>query len=129
MATVFSSADINGLKRTHFSQLLSYIENYESNNNNWRDKKLIRKRHYELKEWIEGIYDHTCDPNNIIPKKDTIKYHNRLYIKVGKTETIKKGAIYSLYGGKLKPVYHQPGIIAGSTPDCYLIEICFYNPI
>ena len=69
MATVFDQVDIDGLRITHFNQLLTYIQDAESQGWYYGIKKSFVTRHNELKEWVEGILSYACSEGVIIPKR------------------------------------------------------------
>jgi hypothetical protein len=69
VAIVFDSIDICGLRKTHFNQLLSYIEDAESLGWYYGNKKQFNQRHDDLCKWLEGIIDHAGRDSVIIPKK------------------------------------------------------------
>ena len=56
MMTDSNKVSIEGLRHTHFSQLIDYLIYVE--NGGWYsgNKKQFDKRHEELKEWLEEIY-------------------------------------------------------------------------
>ena len=66
MATVFDSVSIEGLRITHFEQLLSYIDN---NDTYYGNRAQFSKRHKELRAWVVGILDQAKKEGIIIPKK------------------------------------------------------------
>ena len=58
---VLDTVSIKGLRRTHFEQLLSYIEHREEDMWYYGCKKQFEKRHLELKEWVEQIIEDLTD--------------------------------------------------------------------
>ena len=68
MATVFDSVGIRGLRPAHFNQLLAYL--YEAERSRWYygPEKHFRKRHKELKKWLENIYEYSTEEGVVIPK-------------------------------------------------------------
>lgn len=69
MATVFDSVNIRGLRATHFEQLLSYLEQRESDGWYYGPRDLFEKRHNDLKEWLNEIIDYARSEGVVIPKK------------------------------------------------------------
>lgn len=69
MATVFDSVDICGLRKTHFKQLLSYVEDAENLGWYYGNKKQFNQRHKDLHAWLEDIVDHAGRDGVIIPIK------------------------------------------------------------
>ncbi len=47
--------DISGLRKTHFQQLLSYIDNRDREEWYYGNKEQFEKRHDDLKKWVAGI--------------------------------------------------------------------------
>jgi len=68
MATVFENVSIRGLRRIHFEQLLSYLEDNERQGWYYGNKAQFEKRHEELKAWLNGIIDYADRKGVIIPK-------------------------------------------------------------
>ena len=68
MATVFESVCICGLRPAHFSQLLDYLYHAEKEGFYYGPEKYYRKRHEELKKWLENIYEYSREEGVVIPK-------------------------------------------------------------
>ena len=68
MTTVINSIDITGLRKVHFDQLLSYIEEREQEGWYYGPQKQFENRHEELKIWVEGIIELLGSEGIIIPK-------------------------------------------------------------
>ena len=69
MATVISDIGIEGLRRTHFEQLFSYLESVKEQGWYYGNKKQFDARHEDLKIWLIGIIDLLNQEGIIIPKK------------------------------------------------------------
>jgi hypothetical protein len=67
MAIVFDCVDIRGLRPTHFSQLLVYLEDRKYGY--YGNKEQFEKRHDDLKKWLEGIISYAKKDGVVIPKK------------------------------------------------------------
>jgi hypothetical protein len=68
MATVLDEVSIKGLRKAHFDQLLSYINECDREGWYYGNRGYFIKRHAEIKEWVEGILRQA--EGNIIPKKE-----------------------------------------------------------
>ena len=68
MANMFDSVDIRGLRATHFSQLMNALIDKEESGEYYGNREQYFKRHFEIKEWLQGIIDMAKDPGNVIPK-------------------------------------------------------------
>ncbi len=57
MATPVTEVYINGLRITHFEQLLAYIEERNRPDNQWYygNRKYFEKQHKELENWVKMI--------------------------------------------------------------------------
>jgi hypothetical protein len=69
MTTVISDIGIEGLRRTHFEQLLCYLEDVKEKGWYYGNKKQFDARHEDLKFWIIEIIDLLNQEGVIIPKK------------------------------------------------------------
>lgn len=69
MATVFSEANIAGLRKAHFEQLQAYLEWAENSGTYYGNKKQFNNRHKEIKKWINNIVETANEEGIIIPKK------------------------------------------------------------
>lgn len=69
MATVISEVGIEGLRKTHFEQLLSYLT-YVEGKWYYGNKKQFDTRHEDLKLWLSEIVDLLNQDGIIIPKKN-----------------------------------------------------------
>ena len=67
MATVFDVVSIRGMRRTHFDQLLSYLENRDSEGWYYGNRKQFEKRHEDLRKWLERIINYANNEGVIIP--------------------------------------------------------------
>jgi len=68
MAIVFDSANIRGLRATHFEQLMSALQDSEDAGIYYGNKIQYYNRHVEIKEWLQSVIDIARDPDYIIPR-------------------------------------------------------------
>lgn len=68
MATVCDSVSIIGLRKTHFEQLLSYLDERDRSRWYYGSKKHFETRHDELREWLTNVIDTVSQDGTIIPK-------------------------------------------------------------
>lgn len=69
MATVFDSVDIKGMRTTHFSQLMTYLEEREKSGWYYGNKIQFEQRHTDLKKWIGQIIGRSIEEDVVIPQK------------------------------------------------------------
>lgn len=69
MATVFEDVSIRGFRKTHFNQLLAYLEDREGQGWYYGNRAQFEKRHEELKVWLNGIINYANSEGIIIPRK------------------------------------------------------------
>lgn len=69
MAYVLDSVGIKGLRKTHFEQLLWYIERNQETCYHYSNKEQFLKRQEALSEWLQNIIEHIETADAIIPKK------------------------------------------------------------
>ena len=55
--TVIDSVSINGLRKTHFNQLLVCLDMRDREGWYFGNRKQFEKRHDELKAWLEEIIE------------------------------------------------------------------------
>lgn len=69
MSNIYDSVSIVGLRKAHLKQLQTYI--HERKNDDWYygHKEQFEIRHEDLVEWIDGICDMFCNPDNKIKEK------------------------------------------------------------
>jgi len=53
MAIIIDSVSIKGLRKTHFSQLLAYMECWDILGGYYGNKEQFEKRHEELRKWLK----------------------------------------------------------------------------
>lgn len=69
MANTLDSISIVGLRAAHFEQLYEYLKNAEHAEYYYGPPARFKKRHAEIKAWLEELCKAARDPNNKIPKK------------------------------------------------------------
>ena len=69
MSIVFDEVSIKGLRKAHFEQLLSYINQREADEWHYGNKDQFEQRHADLVKWVTEIIDKASNPEYIIPKK------------------------------------------------------------
>lgn len=55
MSNVIDSISIEGLRRSHFTQLQSYLEERDIEKWYYGDRKQFERRHQELLDWLESV--------------------------------------------------------------------------
>lgn len=68
MAYVLDSIGIKGLRKTHFEQLLWYIERNQETCYHYGNKEQFLKRQEALSEWLQNIIEHIETTDAVIPK-------------------------------------------------------------
>lgn len=68
MAIVCDSVSIIGLRKTHFEQLLSYLNDAEESGFYYGNRKYFEARHEELREWLTNVIETVSQEGTIIPK-------------------------------------------------------------
>ena len=63
---ILKKVSIEGLKYPHFNQLLHYLLYVEEKGEYYGDRERFDKRHEEIKDWLVGVLDQICTPNNKI---------------------------------------------------------------
>jgi len=69
MATVIDSIDIRGLRKVHFEQMLSYVEDREREGWYYGNYEHFEIRHIEIKVWLQGIINLLEEEGIIVPTK------------------------------------------------------------
>uniref|UniRef100_A0A6M3JE78 Uncharacterized protein n=1 Tax=viral metagenome TaxID=1070528 RepID=A0A6M3JE78_9ZZZZ len=69
MAIVIDSVSIKGLRKTHFSQLLAYMECWDIHGGYYGNKEQFQKRHDEIGKWVSEILYTLSEDGVVIPKK------------------------------------------------------------
>ena len=49
---------IRGLRKSHFDQLMTYIEDRECTGWYYGNRKQYEKRHAEIKAWVQGVINY-----------------------------------------------------------------------
>lgn len=67
MSTMFACIPMDGLRKAHLRQLLSYIT--ERDESGWYvgDKEQFEKRHAEIKWWIEDAVEYAYSEGVVMP--------------------------------------------------------------
>ena len=68
MATIFESLSLNGLRKSHLEQLLSYIENRDREKWYYGNKDQFEKRHQEILNWITNAVNYANQEGIKLPK-------------------------------------------------------------
>lgn len=68
MACVIESLGINGMKKTEFQQLASYVRWAEERGVYYGNKEQFDKRHKRIVEWMDGVIELLADSNVRIAK-------------------------------------------------------------
>lgn len=69
MAYVLDSVGIKGLRKTHFEQLLWYIERNQETYHHYGNKEQFLKRQEALSEWLQNIIEHIETTDVIVLRK------------------------------------------------------------
>lgn len=69
MAYVLDSVSIEGLRKTHFEQLLWYIERNAVQETHYGNKAQFLKRQEALCEWLQNIIEYIETADVIVPQK------------------------------------------------------------
>jgi len=69
MATTFESLSLAGIRPAHLSQLLAYIEARDKQEWHYGNKKQFKKRHEELRAWIQNAVNYAYSEDVLMPKK------------------------------------------------------------
>lgn len=68
MSVVCDSISIVGLRKTHFEQLLSYVESRDEQGWYYGNKLYFEARHEDLKVWLQNVIDTISQEGTVIPK-------------------------------------------------------------
>ena len=73
MATVIDSVDIRGLRKVHFEQMLTYLEEREREGWYYGPRRHFEIRHKDIELWLQGIIDILGSEGVIVPKRKVRK--------------------------------------------------------
>jgi hypothetical protein len=68
MATTMSMVSIEGLRATHFEQIMAAVLDNEGRGYYYGNREQYYKRHDEIIEWLDGLIGMARDPDYRIPK-------------------------------------------------------------
>jgi len=69
MANIYDSISIRGLRKSHFNQLIGYLNEQDREGWYYGNKKQFEQRHTDLLNWIKGIQDLVNSPDTKIRGK------------------------------------------------------------
>ena len=68
MSIVIESISIQGLRKTHFDQMLAYIHWAEDRGVYYGQKDQFMRRHEDIKKWMESVVEYLDNPDFRIAK-------------------------------------------------------------